>query len=307
MDAIDAALLAALRTDGRARQQTLAQALGISRSAVAARLHTLFASGAVQTVSVIHPSVMGLHAVAHLSIRVDRPVAEVAATLAAFDDTPFVSLISGGADLIAEVRTPGPAELADALERVRSTDGILAMTTLLCSSLEVDVLRPAPGSERDVDDIDRVLLELLLDDGRMSLSELSRRSGLSTGTVRIRTRRLFDSRIIKVGVVATAAVDQAGPAIGVGVQVRGPIQPVVDAVAADPGTRFLATTAGRFDLLATVHADTMVEGVELIDRIRRLPAVVTVESWVHLQVVKERYRLAPMGQRPVAPLREAHR
>lgn len=298
MDAIDTALLAQLRADGRARQQTLAQALGISRSAVAARLHALFAAGAVQTVSVVHPSVMGLHAVAHLSIRIDRPVAEVAAALAAFDDTPFVSLVSGSADLIAEIRAPGPTELAAALERVRSTPGVATMTTLLCATLEVDVLRPAPGSEGDVDDVDRVLLELLLDDGRMSLSELSRRSGLSTGTVRVRTRRLFDSSIIKVGVVATAAVEHAGPAIGVGLHIRGPVRPVIDAVAADPGTRFLATTTGRFDLLATVHAETMPEAVELIDRIRQLPTVVAVETWVHLQVVKERYRLAPTPEPP---------
>ncbi|MBM9469519.1 Lrp/AsnC family transcriptional regulator [Nakamurella leprariae] len=295
MDAVDHALLAQLRRNGRARQQELAAALGISRSAVAGRLRVLLDSGAVQVVGVVHPSVMGLHAVAHLSVRVSRPVTEVAAALARHDDTPFVSLISGSSDLVAEVRAPGPAELAVALERVRSTDGVAGVTTLTYSSLELDVLRPAPGSEKDVDAIDLMLLELLLDDGRMSLSEMSRRTGLSSGTVRSRTRRLLDEQIIKVGALASSEFGGASLAIGLGIQVSGRVRPVIDALAATPTTRFLATTTGRFDMLATVHAGTTLQGVQLVDAVRQFPQVASLESWVHLHVVKERYRPAPPG------------
>jgi hypothetical protein len=60
-------------------------------------------------------------------------------------------------------------------------------------------------------------------------------------------------------------------------------------MAAMPSVIFLARTLGRFDLLATVRAFSARQLVELLDTARSLPGVYMVESWAHLEVVKESY------------------
>jgi hypothetical protein len=56
-----------------------------------------------------------------------------------------------------------------------------------------------------------------------------------------------------------------------------------------PAVIFVARTLGRFDVLATVRAFSAGQLVELLDAVRSLPGVNVVESWAHLQVVKESY------------------
>ena len=302
MDHVDAALISALRVDGRARQQELAATVGISRSAVALRLSAMLAAGTIRVVGVVHPSVLGLHCVAHISVTVDRPVRAVADQLAAAADTPFVSLVAGSVDLIAEVRVPDPTALAAAMARIRAVPGVRRVSTLTVTSLLVDVMRPTAGSAQDVDRVDRVLLDLLQTDGRMSYVEMSRRTALAVGTVRSRVRRLIDGGIIRVGVLVSAGVGEQEYAVGVGVNLSGgggdpgsegeggSDGDVLRTLSARESTRFLATTTGRFDLVATVHAPTMARAVELVDEVRQLAGVSALESWVHLSVVKERYQ-----------------
>ncbi|GAA1995762.1 Lrp/AsnC family transcriptional regulator [Nakamurella flavida] len=298
MDHLDAALISALRTDGRARQQELAAAVGMSRSAVALRLSAMLAAGTIRVVGVVHPSVLGLHSVAHISVTVDGPVRAVAERLAAESDTPFVSLVAGAVDLIAEVRVPDPVALARALTRIRAVPGVRRVSTLTVTSLVLDVMRPTAGSAQDIDRVDRALLELLQTDGRMSLVEMSRQTGLAVGTVRTRVRRLIDERIVRVGVLVSAGVGEQEYAVGVGVTLSGPAdgdRDLVEALSGRESTRFLATTTGRFDLVATVHAPTMARAVELVDEVRQLPGVSSLESWVHLSVIKERYQTGSPG------------
>ena len=52
---------------------------------------------------------------------------------------------------------------------------------------------------------------------------------------------------------------------------------------------FVARTLGRFDLLVTVRAFSAAQLVEILDSVRALPGVSGVESWVHLEVIKENY------------------
>lgn len=303
MDQLDAALISALRTDGRARQQELAAAAGMSRSAVALRLSALLAAGTIRVVGVVHPSVLGLHSVAHVSVTVDGPVRAVAERLAASPDTPFVSLVAGAIDLIAEVRVPDPATLARALTRVRAVPGVRRVSTLTVTSLVVDVMRPTAGFAHDIDRVDRALLDLLQTDGRMSLVEMSRQTSLAVGTVRSRVRRLIDERIVRVGVLVSAGVGEQEYAVGVGLTLSGAAGGdggIVRALSDRESTRFLATTTGRFDLVATVHAPTMARAVELVDDVRQLPGVTSLESWVHLSVIKERYQSGP-SDGPAAP------
>ena len=63
----------------------------------------------------------------------------------------------------------------------------------------------------------------------------------------------------------------------------------VERIAAMSSVIFVARTLGRFDLLATVRAFSPGQLVELLDTVRALPGVNGMETWAHLQVVKESY------------------
>ena len=65
--------------------------------------------------------------------------------------------------------------------------------------------------------------------------------------------------------------------------------PVVDKLAAMASVIFVARTLGRFDILVTVRAFSAAQLVELLDIVRAMPGVNAVESWAHLEVVKESY------------------
>ena len=65
-----------------------------------------------------------------------------------------------------------------------------------------------------------------------------------------------------------------------------------------PEIRFLAATLGRYDLLATVHADSLADIVSVLDRLRALRPVLRLDSWVHLDTVKESYHYPVEAMKP---------
>jgi hypothetical protein len=60
-------------------------------------------------------------------------------------------------------------------------------------------------------------------------------------------------------------------------------------LAAMPSVIFVARTLGRYDVLVTVRAFSAAQLVGLLDIVRGMPGVNAVESWAHLEVVKESY------------------
>ena len=77
--------------------------------------------------------------------------------------------------------------------------------------------------------------------------------------------------------------------MGFGVRLAGDHRDAVEQLAAMPSVIFVARTLGRFDVLVTVRAFSAAQLVELLDQVRALPGVNAVESWAHLEVVKESY------------------
>lgn len=289
VDEIDLRMMDALRGDGRIGLSDLAGSLGISRATTSKRLAALLDSGEVQVVGIVHPATLGIRSLAHVSISVDQPVRPVADALAAIDQVPFVSLASGSFPLIAEARTRDERELAAVLERIRGIDGVTTTETLFYTDLAIDVLRPARVENVELDRLDNALLSLLQQDGRLSYTALGERAGVATGTARTRVLRLIDQGVVRIGALSKPG-RQREYDVGIGVRVRGRTSAATDLLAERDGIRFLAATLGRYDLLATVRATSLAAAVGILDGIRALRPVLHLDSWVHLETVKEVYR-----------------
>ncbi|MCX5214197.1 Lrp/AsnC family transcriptional regulator [Kitasatospora sp. NBC_00240] len=326
LDAFDAALVRELQQDGRVSYQRLAESLGVSREAARARVHRLLESGTVRVVGIVRPWVVGIGAVAHVSLDVEgpgRPAAEVAAARPA---SSFVSCTAGARAVVAELRVADEAALEREFAVLRSAPGVRGIEVFRCTRLIRDAYSPAtdpaggpvvapatdPGvgpevdprpaaglapepapaaAERPpaVDEVDRTLLGLLQADGRASFAALAERVGLSQPATRARVLRLLQSGAVHVtGLVDSRAVG-VREAVGVGLTVRGAAAAAAVAVARLPGVNYVAAGYGRFDVVCGVDAGDRPALLATLDGLRAAPGVVRLESWYHLEIVKESY------------------
>ena len=290
-------IVEALRRDGRVSTHELADQLGLSRTTTARRLSHLLDGGFVSVVGLVHPLTIGIKSLAHISISVDRPVRRVGEAIAAMPEVPFVSLASGAFPLIAEARAHSDGDLATVLDRVRSVEGVRSTETLFYTELVVDVLRPTRADAVEIDRVDSRLLMQLQMDGRLSYTTLGERVGVSTGTARTRVLRMIDEGVVRIGAIARSGRDTEFD-VGVGISLRGPASTGGDLLSEMPEIRFLAATLGRYDLLATVHADSLADIVSVLDRLRALRPVLRLDSWVHLDTVKESYHYPVEAMKP---------
>lgn len=289
MDQIDEAIVELLEVDGRISHPEIARRVGLSRSAAAVRVQRLIASGQVVVRGVVHPAVIGRGALAHVGLTVDRPAARVAAALGHRDDVPFLSLTSGVHGVVAEVRAASMREIDRAIGQLRGIDGVVAIDTLTYIEVVRDVVGPVGDVTTDVDDVDLALLRALQDDGRTSYVDLAAVVGLSAAGARRRVVRLIDAQVVRIGAVVRHSGQDRQSAMGFGLWLAGDHHDVVAALTAMPSVIFVARTLGRFDVLVTVRAFSAAQLVELLDTVRAMPGVNGLESWTHLEVVKESY------------------
>ncbi|MEN4479799.1 Lrp/AsnC family transcriptional regulator [Mycolicibacterium cosmeticum] len=290
LDDLDDQILAALRVDGRIGPGELATRLGVSRTTASKRLAALLHTTDVRVVGMVHPETVGVRSLAHVSIATDAPAIEVGRRLAARPEVPFVSLASGAYPLIAEVRAHDDTELSELLDVIRSLEGVESTETLVYTDLVRDVLGPTKVSVAWLDGVDRRLLSLLQLDGRMPYTSLAARSGVSVGTARARTLRMIEAGVVRIGAIAAPGREGRKVDVGLGVRMRGRAGAGVERIRQLSEVRFLATTIGRYDVVATLHADTLTDVVTALEEVRSLTSVTQLHSWVHLHTLKESYR-----------------
>jgi DNA-binding Lrp family transcriptional regulator len=289
MDEVDEAIVALLEVDGRLTHRDIARAIGLSRSSAASRVQRLLTSGQVVVRGVVHPAVIGRGSLAHVGLAVRGRGVPLAAEIARRDDVPFLSLTSGQYGLVAEVRAATPRDVDRTISELRSLDGVTGVDTLTYVEVVRDVIGPVGDVSTDVDAVDLALLRALQDDGRASYVDLAEVVGLSAAGARRRVVRLVESQVVRVGAVVRHSGQDRQSAMGVGIRLTGDHREVVDELKAMPSVIFVARTLGRFDVLVTVRAFAAAQLVELLDTVRALPGVSGIDSWAHLQVVKESY------------------
>ncbi|MFJ3582064.1 Lrp/AsnC family transcriptional regulator [Streptomyces sp. NPDC090127] len=292
LDRIDLAVVRELQTDGRLTYEALAQRVGLSRPATRARVQRLLEPGTVRVVAVVHPAVRGLTASAHLSIDVHGAAEPVARAIAAMPQAPFVTLTAGQRAIMAELRTPGFDALDRTIEAVRSVPNVAAVEPLISTRhLKDPYLMADDPTVSDLDDTDLRILDALEQDGRLPFADLAERVGLSPGATRARTLRLLEGGVVKVLALIRPEVLGLGYLCGFAVRVEGAREPVARALAAWDQVSFLSACVGRAELVGTVTAESLGSARATLDAARALPGVRGVESWVHLELVKERYDL----------------
>jgi DNA-binding Lrp family transcriptional regulator len=285
----DVDLVRALQADGRASVQALAEAVGQPRAAVSARLRALLSDGTVRVVAAVDPGFLGQHVLAHVSIRTDGAVAPAAERLRGFPETVLVSGVGGAHVLVAEVRVASMAALHDVLGRIRGIPHVVDINTLIYETVIKGFFVSHYRGDLTIDEIDSALIEQLQRDGRASYRALGESVRLSPSAVATRVQRLTGAGVISISAVEARGLAHRQLSLGVGLNLAGDDDSVVEALRSWPGVDFAALTVGRFDVVATLVEPSAGALFASLERVRALPGVTGVEGWFHLAVLKEDY------------------
>ena len=141
---------------------------------------------------------------------------------------------------------------------------------------------------RRIDALDQGIIEALQANGRESFRRIATRLGVSEATVRARYTRLSTDDILQV-VAVTNPLGLGFEQALVGVKTAGSPQPVADAIATWPEADYVIVTAGQYDIIVELVARDRRDLLDLTNRIRAIDGVVSTETFLYLDMVKQLY------------------
>jgi DNA-binding Lrp family transcriptional regulator len=294
LDDIDTRLFQELQRDGRASMEELARSVGLSRVAVRARVVRLLDSGTLRVVGIVHPSIQELRAFAHLSITVTGSASVVGRAIASSEKVPLVSVVAGRAALVAEARAASTAALREEINVISAMPDVTHVESTLYTERVKDVFAPPTTiAPVEIDAVDRQVLEVLKVDGRARYAEIARETNFSASAIRGRVKSLRELGVVRISAIVTPGMVGLQHMCGFGLRIRASHGPAtIDAVAAMDSVSYLSLTLGRWDAIGTLLVKSQPELVAELDRVRSLAGVETLESWVHLDVIKVDHSLS---------------
>jgi DNA-binding Lrp family transcriptional regulator len=144
-----------------------------------------------------------------------------------------------------------------------------------------------------IDEVDRRLLAVLAEDGRISVSELAERANVSRATAYNRFDRLRESGVITgfQAIVDPVALGHTVTALVLANVDQAQWRTVMPDLAVLPGVEYVALTSGAFDCVLLVRAaDVKALRDVLLEQVQSHPAVRSTQT---VFVLDERGR--PMG------------
>jgi DNA-binding Lrp family transcriptional regulator len=317
-DAIDRGLVHALQLDGRVPFARIAEVLGVSDQTIARRYARLRGSGTLRVVGLPEAAALGESWWTVRLTCVPGSADEIAGALARRDDTLWVGLVSGGAEISFGVRSGSGESGHPLLERLPRTRRVVGMTAHLhlhrffggplslvnkLKALDPEQVerlcwRPdradeagqggRAGQAGPITETDRRLITALTHDGRAPLAELAAATGWSQTSVR---RRMAE---LRAGGVLFFDTEYSWRAFGLAAQVvlwlsvaPSRLAETGEALADHPEVAFCTATTGPSNLMAVaVCADASSLYTYLTTRIAALPAVERVESAPVMRIAK---------------------
>jgi len=288
-DDLDSRLIHALQVNGRSSILELAELLDAPREYVSQRLHRLVERDGLRIVAALDPGFAGHHVLIHAMVSVAGPALPVADRIAQMDDAVFVSMVSGAHPLVFESRHGDDAELHRMLDEVRRIPAVRQVRVTTYAEVLKGFFVADSRTEVVLDELDHRLIAALQKDGRASFRALSDVVHLSPSSTRSRVRRLIDAGVIRVSAIPSGGLSRNRVAVGVGITLCDDAEPVRRYILETRAIDFSARTHGSYDFIATIGASSSAAVLAVLEEIRALPQVAALESWAHLDIVKEDY------------------
>lgn len=148
-DAIDRRLAALLALDGRSTLKTLAEATGLSVSAVQARVRRLEADGVIRGYAAdVDPEALGLPLAALIAVTPRNPDEEydIPDRLAELSEIESCHSVAGEDSFVLFVRVASPVALEALIREIRRRADVSTRTTVVLQTLFERKARPTAGA-----------------------------------------------------------------------------------------------------------------------------------------------------------------
>ncbi|MFA5606594.1 MAG: Lrp/AsnC family transcriptional regulator [Leucobacter sp.] len=141
-----------------------------------------------------------------------------------------------------------------------------------------------------LDSTSKAIIEQLQIDGRRSYAEIGKAVGLSEAAVRQRVQKLTDAGVMQIVAVTDPLRLGFNRQAMLGIRVSGDTRVVADRLAEMAEVDYVVLSAGSFDILAEVVCENDDALIELLNgKIRELDGVASTETFVYLQLNKQKY------------------
>src|SRR4029077_7139776 len=155
--------------------------------------------------------------------------------------------------------------------------------------LQIPVSVAMDRSGTQLDDTDRAIIVQLQADGRIPYTRLGAAVGLSEAAVRQRVQRMTDAGMVQVVAVTNPLSLGLRRMAMIGVHTEGPTDDLAKALQAMEDIDYLVITAGSFDFMCEVVVEDDGVLLDLTNRIRSVPGVVSTETFIYLDLVKQTF------------------
>lgn len=150
--------------------------------------------------------------------------------------------------------------------------------------------RAARTKSSKLDDVSKLIVEQLQEDGRKSYSEIGKAVGLSEAAVRGRVQKLTESGVMQIVAVTDPLQLGFSRQAMVGVRSSGDTTKLAEALTELEEVDYVVQAAGTFDVLVEVVCENDDALIELLNsKIRKLPGVTSTETFVYLRLHKQLY------------------
>lgn len=141
-----------------------------------------------------------------------------------------------------------------------------------------------------LDDTNKLIIEHLQRDGRMSYATLAKTIGLSEAAVRQRVQRLLDNGLMQIVAVTDPLTLGFARQAMVGLRVNGDLRAIADRLAEIPEVDYVVICAGRYDLLAEVVCTDDEHLLDILnEKVRAIDGVTSADTFMYLRLAKQTY------------------
>jgi len=147
-----------------------------------------------------------------------------------------------------------------------------------------------------MDEIDRLIMHALQDDGRTPFTKIAKKAGVSESTIRARYRNLVEGGLVRtVSIVNPYALDFQAPAIIAINTEPGKVEEVAKAIAGLPEVAYLVMTLGSYDLIAEVYCHDLHHLTSLVTtQMQVIPGVRSTDTLMIANIFRMSYRWSPV-------------
>ena len=147
----------------------------------------------------------------------------------------------------------------------------------------------ASASRVVIDDVSKLIIEQLQQDGRRSYAAIGKAVGLSEAAVRQRVQRLIDGGVMQIVAVTDPMTLGFHRQTMIGIKCEGDLERVADHLAHMDEIDYVVITSGSFDVLVEVVCEDDDHLLEILSQVRGVPSVTSTETFVYLKLRKQTY------------------